>query len=103
MKQCDCYRGLLISDHLSKAFTCILDEYVDPLYNRTLPQTQCGAARAKGTDLANHLVRSALDYARGTGRSIFVLYIDLIKAFDFALGEIVAGWPRNSLGTTSLF
>eukprot|EP00973_Karenia_brevis_P064031 8898454-Karenia_brevis.AAC.1 len=60
---CDNYRGLLISDHMSKAVTCVLDEYVESYYYKCIPPEQCGAAAGRGTDFATHVIRSAIDYA----------------------------------------
>ena len=60
----DNYRGLLINDRISKAAACILDDAVDDKYHESLPSSQCGAVRAKGTDIASQLIRCMLDYAR---------------------------------------
>ena len=92
---CDNYRGLLISDHMSKAFTSIIDRYIDPLYTAFLSPEQCGGVVGKGTDLASHVVRSAIDFAKLFSLSIFMLFVDLTKAFDFALREVVLGWPQG--------
>ena len=57
-----------------------------------VPPTQCGATRGKGTDLANHLLRSVQDYARMHNKSLAILFVDLSKAFDKIIREIVMGW-----------
>ena len=74
----------------------MIDVHVNPFYNASIPQTQCGATEGKGTDLACHVLRSAFDYARIKGLSVASVFVDLSKAFDYALREIVLGWPRNS-------
>ena len=51
-------------------------EGVDDKHNESLPSSQCGAVRPKGTDIANHLVRSMLDYARMMNLSIVILFVD---------------------------
>eukprot|EP00973_Karenia_brevis_P075162 10441243-Karenia_brevis.AAC.1 len=59
---------------------------------------QCGAVAHRGTDYASHLVLSMLAYAAATRASIFVLFLDLIKAFDRVVREVVMGMPEESHG-----
>ena len=94
--ECDHYRGLLISDHLGKVGATVVDGEMEARGSTTsyLPVAQCGAVQRRGTDLANHLVCTAFDVAAAKGMSIAVLFLDLAKAFDFVLREIVLGWPR---------
>ena len=61
-----------------------------------MPSVQCGAVPRKGTDFATHLVRSVVDYAALMGKSVALIFIDLIKAFDFAIRELAIGWPQLS-------
>eukprot|EP00973_Karenia_brevis_P036315 5008051-Karenia_brevis.AAC.1 len=82
---------------MSKAVTAVLDEYVDPYYYACIPMEQCGAAAGRGTDLATHVIRSAIDYACMLGLSIAILFIDLTKAFDYIVREIALGWPQKSI------
>ena len=89
------YRGLLISDHMGKAAAWVLDAEVERTSEKQfLPNTQCGGVPGKGSDIANHLVRTAYDFAAGNGLSIALVFLDLIKAFDYVLREIVIGWPQ---------
>ena len=89
----DNYRGLLISDHMSKAYTSIIDDFVNPMYIDHISREQCGGVPGRGTDLANHVVRTFLDNAASAGRSVAVLFIDLTKAFDYVIREHALGWP----------
>ena len=61
-----------------------------------MPKEQCGGVRLRGTDIANHIVRSALDVARITNMCVSIVFIDLVKAFDYVLREAVIGWPHCS-------
>ena len=81
---------------MSKVFTKILDLHIEPYYIKYMPSVQCGAVPRKGTDFATHLVRSAVDYAALMGKSVALIFIDLIKAFDFAIRELAIGWPQLS-------
>ena len=90
---CDSSRGILLSSHASKGLANILADEVEPCYNRHLPECQHGAVAGKGTDLAAHMIRSLLDLANLARLSIFILFIDLVKAFDRVIREIVFGFP----------
>ena len=89
--ECDNYRGLLISNHVSKAASDILDEAIEPLYDMYVPTEQCGATKKRSTDMATHIVRGFIDLAALRCMSCCVIYIDLIKAFDCAIRETVIG------------
>lgn len=94
-KNCENFRGLLISDHAGKAAASILYDGVDRPYHKYVAESQCGAVEGKGSDFATHLLRSLLDLAAINGLSIAILFVDLVKAFDRILREIVLGWPQN--------
>ena len=78
---------------MSKIATALIDDNVDDEYHNYIPCTQFGAARGKGADMANHWVRSMIDYARMCSLSICVLFLDLSKAFDNTIREYVFGDP----------
>ena len=69
---------------------------VDPFYNINVPREQFGAVPARGIDFANHLVRTLLDIASALQWSIFVLFLDLVKAFDRVVRELLLGWPSSA-------
>ena len=89
---CGQFRGLLIFDHMRQAFADLLDDHIDPCYEKYIPSEQRGAATGRGTDLANHMSRSALDAGKLTAHAIFIVFIGLIKAFDFTVRQVVFGW-----------
>ena len=93
----DCHnsRGLLVSDHLAKAFIGQLKNEIEPAYARNMPESQCGGVAVGGTEYAHHTITTCIDYAKIMGMSIFVLFLDLEKAFDKVVREIVLGWPQN--------
>ena len=92
---CDNSRGLLISDHISKVFTTLLKDAIDKPYSEWVDRMQCGCAKKRGTDTANHFVRSFLDAAKLKGLSVFVLFLDLTKAIAFVLRELLMGWQQG--------
>ena len=95
---CKNSRGLLVSDHLAKGFISQLKEEVDGAYDENMPKTQFGSVAKGGTEYAHHIVTSCLDYARLLSLSVFVLFLDLEKAYDKVVREIVFGWPQNMEG-----
>ena len=64
-----------------------------------MPSSQHGCVKNKSTDLANHLVRTMIDHAAMHGLSVFVLFVDLEKAFDRVVRELVLGFPQGMVGT----
>ena len=89
---CDNSRGILLEDHSGKALKGIIKSCIDPAYESHMPQSQFGAVRGRGTDMASHIVRSAIDAAKLLHLSLFVLFVDLVKAFDKIIRQLVYGW-----------
>eukprot|EP00959_Pyramimonas_sp_CCMP1952_P180359 3771774-Pyramimonas_sp.AAC.1 len=54
---------------------------------------QYGAAPKRGADMAHHVIRALVAREGLLGWSIFILFIDLSKAFDKTCRELVVGWP----------
>ena len=87
----DNYRGLLISDHASKVLTGALQEEITPKYQRFVGFDQHGGAPGLGTAEASHAVRTFMEVAKMLGLSCAILFLDLTKAFDKAVRELVMG------------
>ena len=90
---CDSWRGILVSDHAGKVLSSLLYENIEEKYQRFVGSSQFGGVPAMGTALASHVLRSMMDLARLRHWSIFVLFIDLTKAYDRLIRELVIGWP----------
>ena len=88
----DSSRGILLADHASKALTGMIKEKLDAEYEKRMPSTQFGAVSKRGADQASHIVRTAIDVAARWNFSIVVLFLDLVKAFDRVIRELVYGW-----------
>ena len=94
----DDYRTILLADHASKGLTGILQQEVNDAYVSNQPESQYGAIPRRGTDMAAHVLHSLVDYAEKAKLSIFVLYIDLTKAYDRVIRQLIYGWgtlPRD--------
>ena len=57
---CDCSRGILLTDHIGKGLSELLSEHVDSKYNAEMPSEQFDATAGCGTDFASPIVRSFL-------------------------------------------
>ena len=93
---CDSYRGLLIGDHISKILTTLLQNELEEPYKLQIGPDQYGATSGRSTALASLALRSFLDCCKLRAWSSFVLFVDLSKAFDFAVREVIMGWMQNA-------
>ncbi len=57
--------------------------------------THFGAVKHRGTDMATHLIRSAIDTAKLLELRVSVLFVDLVKAFDKVIRQLVFGWGSS--------
>ena len=91
---CDSHRGILLEDHAAKGgIKAMMKQDIDVQYNLKIPQDQYGATKGRGTDFATHIITSMAAVAKLMEWSIFLLFIDLTKAFDRIIRELVVGWP----------
>ena len=89
---CDNSRGILLADHSGKALTGLVKRAIDPPYEAGVPRAQCGAVPGRGTEEAAHVVRTIIDWAKLRKLCLVVLFIDLVKAFDKVVRQLVMGW-----------
>ena len=68
---------------------------IEPLYNFKVSLSQCGAVPGRGADLAAHAARSMLAYASQISWSVCRLFIDLSKAFDKIVRELLVSWTDH--------
>ncbi|CAK0811430.1 unnamed protein product [Prorocentrum cordatum] len=90
---CDESRGIVLEDHAAKGLKQLLSHMVTGPYQDNIPEVQHGAVAGRGTDYAAHLVHSFQAYCNAAGRSSFAWFVDLVKAFDRIVREVVLGWP----------
>ena len=57
-----------------------------------MPPNQHGAVALRGTDFASHIIATAIDIAALLTLNIFVLFVDLTKAFDRVIRQLPLGW-----------
>eukprot|EP00959_Pyramimonas_sp_CCMP1952_P191399 4001945-Pyramimonas_sp.AAC.1 len=61
---------------------------IEDAYTAKMPINQRGAVAGRGTDFASHIVATMADIASMMGWSIFILYLDLVKAFDRVIRQL---------------
>jgi hypothetical protein len=83
---------------LAKPLVGLIKNEFDPIYRANAPSSQYGGVAGGGTDYAHHFLLSALAYAALQSCSIFVLFVDLVKAYDQVLRELVFGFPHGVAG-----
>ena len=54
-----------------------------------------GAVSKRGTDFGTHMLTSFIESRTNDNDSIGICFVDLVKAFDRVLRELVMGWPRS--------
>jgi len=92
---CSQSRGLLISDHLSKCFVGKLRDSASVELRASVPADQFGGCAGGGTDYATMIVRLLIAYSVKSSLSIFVLFLDLVSAYDSVIREVAIGIPHN--------
>ena len=65
---------------------------------KVIGEAQFGAVQHRGTAMASLIVSAFLDMCTLMGLSCFVLFVDLSKAFDYAIREVVMGWMHIMQG-----
>ena len=89
LQSCDNWRGISLLDVAGKVFARIIQERLQVIAESVLPDSQCGFRKNRGcVDMifaSRQLVEKTLEH----DDSLFVLFIDLKKAYDSV--------PRNAL------
>ena len=68
------------------------------MYHQYIRAEQFGAAKRRSSTFASHMSQTFVERCRMHAMSYFLLSVDLIKAFDIAIREILLGWPQGLKG-----
>ena len=93
--KCDDYRGILPANHLAKLVLHQFLKPFKPVYGARIPVVQVGAVSKRGTDFGTQMLTSFIESRTNDNDSIGICSVDLVKAFDRVLRELVMGWPRS--------
>ena len=86
LTECGQWRGILLSSVPGKIFNARLQAYLEQ--QELLPETQCGFRAGRGTTDMIFTLRVALEIARVKSHPLYVLFVDLAKAYD----SVSRGW-----------
>ena len=96
------YRGLLISNHLSKVMHSAFRRLLLPFYETHALGLQLGGQRGGVVVQAGHLVRSCLAWARHCHMPIAIVFLDIKTAFYRVVRPLVAQLHEDHIGLREL-
>ena len=82
LKLCDNWQGISLLDVVGKVFARILQEQLQKVTEKVLPESQCGFRKGRGSIDMLFAARQLLEKCREHDDALFVLFIDLKKAYD---------------------
>ena len=82
LKQCTNYRTIALISHASKVLLKVIQRRLEPIMEASMPDTQAGFRRARGTrdHIAN--MRWIMETSREFQKEVYACFIDNKKAFD---------------------
>ena len=84
-RHCDNWRGISLLDMVGR----IMKERLEVIAGKVLPESQCGSRKERGCVDMIFVARQLVEKAREHNQSLYMLFVDLRKAYDFV--------PRQAL------
>ena len=85
LKQCDYWRGICLLDVVGKVLGRIVQGRLQVIAEKILPESQSGFRKGRGCADMIFVARQFVEKAREHGESLYVLFVDLRKAYDFMI------------------
>ena len=82
LQVCDNWRGISLLDVVGKIFARVVQERLQVIAENILPESQCGFRKGRGCIDMIFAARQLVEKTREHDDSLFVLFIDLRKAYD---------------------
>jgi len=82
LQSCDNWRGISLLDVVGKIFGRIVQNRLQVIAEGLLPDSQCGFCKGGGYTDMIFVVRQLMEKTREHGDSLFLLFVDLKKAYD---------------------
>ena len=82
LQHCDNWRGISLLDVVGKVFARVIQERLQVIAEKVLPESQCGFRKERGCCDMIFVARQLLEKAREHQESLFTLFVDLRKAYD---------------------
>ena len=86
---CSNSRGILVSDVSGNCFYVFLRKALLPIFNASARSLQCGGRRGMGAVVCGHIPKLMYSCCANTGNSLFMLFVDVVGAFDAVVRELV--------------
>ena len=85
LQHCDNLRGISLLDVVGKVFARILQERLQEITEKVLPDSQCGFRKGRGCVDMIFVARQLVEKTRERDDALFVLFVDLKKVYDSVL------------------
>ena len=82
LRRCDNWRGISLLDVCGKVFARILQDRLQVVAEKVLPESQCGFWKGRGCVDMVFAARQLVEKSREHDESLFVLFVDLRKAYN---------------------
>ena len=82
LKQCDHWRGISLLDVVGKVLGRIVQGRLQVIAEKILPVSQSGFRKGHGCADMIFVARKLVEKVREHGESLYVLFVDLRKAYD---------------------
>ena len=82
LKQCDLWHGISMLDVVGKVLGRIVEGRLQVIAEKILPESQSGFKKGCGCVDMIFVARQLVEKAREHGESLYVLFVDLRKAYD---------------------
>ena len=109
LKQCDHWRGISLLDVVGKVLSRIIQGRLQVIAEKILPESQSGFRKGRGCEDMIFVARQLVEKVREHGESLYVLFVDLRKAYDSvprqALWKVLEkyGVPEKMLNVVKSF
>ena len=109
LRKCDNWRGISLLDVVGKVFARIMQDRLQVVAEKVLPESQCGFRKGRGCVDMIFAARQLVEKSREHDGSLFVLFVDLRKAYDSIPREAMwgvlekYGVPPNMLSVVRSF
>ncbi|CAE7197504.1 unnamed protein product [Symbiodinium sp. CCMP2592] len=102
MRQCESFRGILVSSAPGKAFHSALRRKAAPFLDSVAGSLQIGGRPGYPVQLANHTVRSFQSFCQNNGLSSAVVFLDLKEAFHRVVRPLLTGGPLDDANVVGI-
>ena len=82
LRKCDNWTGISLLDVVGKVFARILQDRLQVVAEKILPESQCGFRKGRGCVDMIFAARQLVEKCREHDDSLFIFFVDLQKAYD---------------------